>query len=141
MEFLQLIASSTRRGTIESELITNNFQVPPFAQGDLIDGRIVVVYETGNPVEPTAAFVFDTCTGVALTDGRDVIYAQAGALAVVTNAITFELAVESAELTAAMDASDDDWIDAFLEVRIAAEGQDGLLLREPVTIERAATGL
>jgi hypothetical protein len=142
MEFFQLIANTTRRATCVSELITDHFQIPPFAQGDLIDGRIVVLHETGDPTAPTATFDFTTCTGVALTDGKNVIYANGGGILVLANSITFELSVASPELDAAMAAVPDaDWIEAFFEVRISGSGQDGLLLREPVTIERAATGL
>lgn len=142
MEFLQFIANSTRRATCVSELITDHFQIPPFAQGDLIDGKIVVVHETGDPTAPTAAFVFDGCTGIALTNGKNIVYAAAGGIAVVGNTITFELSVASPELDLAMaELPDEDWIEGFFEVRISGNGQDGLLLREPVTIERTATGL
>ncbi len=140
MEFLQLIASSTQRATIVSSQITDHFQVPPFAQGDLIEGKVVVFNETGNPAAPTAPFNMDGCTGVALTNGRDVIYCTAGGSIVVTgNIITFTLDVSGTELEAMF--ADDDWLDAFFEVRVSEDGQDGLLLREAVTIERAATGL
>jgi hypothetical protein len=139
MELLQLIASATQHKTIISALITDHFQVPPFSQGDLIDGKIVVLGETGDPTAPTAPFTFDACTGVALTNGTDVIYAAAGGIAAAGNTITFELEVSSAALIEALVAVTDDWIEGFLEVRISANGQDGILLREPVTIVRTAT--
>jgi hypothetical protein len=99
------------------------------------------VYETGDPTAPTAPFVFDTAVQVALTDGRGVIYADAGALSVTSNVISFELSVTSPALDLALELIDQDWIDGYLEVRIAENGQDGLLLREPITIEQAATGI
>jgi hypothetical protein len=139
MNFFQLVASTTKRRAIVSDRITDPFQVPPFARGDSINGSIIALSETGDPTAPTAPFPLTACLGIALTNGKDVTYAIASGLGVVNNVINFTLDVEGVELDALLTTVEGDWIDAFLEVRVSVDAQDGLLLREPITIQSAAT--
>lgn len=140
MEFLAITASLTQRAAVVSEQILDRFQLPSLSLGDETSGRITVVKETGDPTSPTEDVDLDSSSGVALTDGKGVVYAAADNVTIANvNEITFDLLVMSDELVAALAATDNDWIPAFLEARITKDGQDILLLREPITINGAVT--
>ena|SRR5436190_1813213 len=142
MELLTLIASVTQRSVIVSEDITDVTTVAPFAQNDIIDGVVRVVQETSDPTNPTTALNVDTSddNAVALTDGAGNIYAEGSITAIESgNRVTFGLEVTSAKLTDAMEATDGDYINAFLEVRVTNGSQNILLLREPCIIWKTAT--
>ncbi len=141
MEFLALIASITQRVVVVSEQILDRALVPPFSFGDALNGKIAVISETGDPTQPTQDVPLDSSNGVALTDGAGVIYAQASGVTIQNvNEIAFVLIVDGDALTAALAATTDDTIPAFLEVRGTIGAQDELILREPTVITKAATG-
>lgn len=141
MEFLALIASLTQRATVVSEQVLDRALVPPFSFGDVLNGKITVVSETGDPTQPTQDVPLDSSSGVALTDGAGVIYAQASGVTIQNvNEIAFTLVVDGNALTQALAATIDDSIPAFLEARGTIGAQDELILREPVVITKAATG-
>lgn len=140
MEFLSLVASLTQRATVVSTQILDQFSLPWFSLGDALSGKIVIISETGDPTAPTAVVAIDSSSGIALTDGAGVIYAQATNLQVTNiNELTFDMVVNTAELVAALTASEDSSVEAFLEVRITKDSQDELLLREATSIVKTAT--
>jgi len=142
MEFLNLVASLTQKRAITSAEIVDPITVAPFAYTESLQGKVIVLRETGDPTAPTEAVGLDASSGVALTDGRSIIYANALILPISgddDNEVNFTLVVDSAELTAAFAATELDWIPAYLEVRIVKDSQDELLLREAVIIQLAAS--
>lgn len=139
MEFLSIIASLTNRRPILSTRETDAVKLPPFRQRDVLNGKLAVFAETGDPASPTEIVPVDGSGGIGLTDGKGVIYAEATAIAVQNqNEIMFTLAVNSPALTSAFSATADDSIDAFFEARVTQGAQDEMLLREAVTIQTAA---
>ena len=142
MEFLSLIASLTQRATVVSEQILDKELVPPFALGDVLDGKIAVVSETSDPTQPTEDVPLDSSGGVALTDGAGIVYAAATNVTIQNiNEITFTLVVDSVALQQALALSSEDAIPVFLEARGTIGAQDTLILREPTIITKTATGL
>jgi hypothetical protein len=140
MAFLSLIASLTQRATVVSEQVLDYVLVPPFTFDDNLIGEVIVVEETGDPTAPTRDVAIDSSNGVALTDGKTVVYANSIIMPVSdVNKVNFTMVVNSDILVAALAATNDDTIPAFLEVRIVKDSQDILLLREPVVIQAAAT--
>jgi len=141
MEFLSLIASLTQRATVVSEQILDKELVPPFALGDVLDGKIAVVSETSDPTQPTEDVPLDSSGGVALTDGAGIVYAAATNVTIQNiNEITFTLVVDSVALQQALALSSEDAIPVFLEARGTIGAQDSLILREPTVITKTATG-
>lgn len=140
MNLLSLVASVTQRATVVSEQILDHFSIPVFGYNDSILGKVAVVQETGDPTAPTTDVAIDNSSGVSLTDGKGTVYANALVLAVSNiNEINFSLAVISDTLTAALLVTDDDSIEAFLEVRATtADGQDVMILKEPTAIVKSA---
>lgn len=140
MQLVTLVASVTKRRTIVSSRITDVSPVPAFGTGDKIEGKIVVLSETGDPTDPTKAFPVDGSSLIALSDGMGNVYAPAiiGSVSN-SNELNFSMLVSSGALDIALAATTEDFIEAFLEARVNSDTQDMLLLREPTTIERAAT--
>jgi hypothetical protein len=139
MAFLSIVASLTSKRPIVSEKVTDPIELPPFRQRDVLNGIITTVSETGDPSAPTQDAVVTGSSGIGLTDGMSVVYAQATAVQVQNgNEITFTIAVNSTTLTSAFADTTDDSIEAFFEARITQGGQDELLLREAVTIQTSA---
>jgi hypothetical protein len=137
MEFLSLVASTTKRRPIVSEEVTSVAEMPAFANTDALQGKITVVAETSDPTAPTAAVPINTSSGIALTDGNGVVYAAAGILGVLnSNELNFTMMVQSDALLSALALSGRDYVDAFFEVRVTQGAQDLLLLKEPVIIEQ-----
>jgi len=139
MAFLKLIASLTQRATVVSDQILDHSLVAPFTFDDNLIGEVAVIEETGDPTDPSSEVNIDASTGVAVTDGKTVVYANAIIMPVTSNKVNFTMVVNSDELVAALAASGDDTIPAFLEVRIVKDGQDILLLREAIVVQKAAT--
>jgi len=140
MAFLTLIASLTQRATVVSDQILDAGLVPPFVFDDNLIGQVAVIEETGDPTSPSQAVSIDSSNGVAITDGQTVVYANAIIMPVSdVNKVNFTMVVNSDALVAALAATTEDSIPAFLEVRIVKDTQDILLLREPTVIQKAAT--
>ncbi len=137
MAFLSLIASLTQRRCVVSDQILDVFDVPPWVYDDNLIGEIAVISETGDPTAPSQDVPIDAATVVAVTDGQSVVYANAIIMPVTDiNVVNFTMVVNSDALVAAIAGNDS--IPAFLEVRIAKDGQDFALLREPITIANSA---
>lgn len=137
---LGLTVSISRRKAIRSPILPDVIDLPAFAQDDLIIGQIGVVSETGDPTAPTTPVTVSGSNKIALTDGVDVIYADASIDPVTPpNLLNFSMTVDSPILDAAMLLLAEDYITAFFEVRATAEGEDVLILREAVTINKTAT--
>ena len=142
MEFLSLIASLTQRAVVVSDQVLDKELVPPFSFGDVLDGKIAVVSETGDPTQPTQDVPLDSSGGVALTDGAGVVYAAAiGVTIQNVNEITFTLVVDSVALQQALALITEDALPVFLEARGTIGAQDSLILREPTVITKTATGV
>jgi hypothetical protein len=140
MAFLSLIASLTQRAVVVSDQVLDSFDVPPFVYDDNLIGEVAVISETGDPTAPSQPVAIDASNGVAITDGQTVVYANAIIMSVSdVNKVNFTMVVNSDALVAAMVATTDDFIPAFLEVRIVKDSQDILLLREPIVVQKAAT--
>jgi len=134
---LGITVSIDRRKRVLSELLPDVIDMPAFAQGDVIIGQVGVCKETGDPTAPTSKVTVSGSSGIALTDGDSIIYAAATISAVTPpNIINFGLTVSSSELDTAMAATTDDYIPAFFEVRATAGGEDVLILREAVVINK-----
>jgi len=137
-----IVASITSKHPLVSDLIANPVALPPFFFADAFQGAIEVVTETDNPSAPTAALPIDASTGVVLSDGISVIYANAVIIGIVnSNVISFTMTVSSQALLDALDATTEDYINAFFEARISitAGGQNELLLREPCLIMKSSS--
>jgi len=135
-----LTASIDRCKPIRSPILPDVIDLPAFAQDDLVIGQVAVVSETGDPTAPTTTVAVTGSNKIALTDGRSVIYADATINPVTPpNVLNFNLSVAGTELDTAFAATTDDFIVAFFEVRATAGGEDVLLLREAVTINKTAT--
>lgn len=141
MDFLSIVASVTKKRPIASTRLTEAITLAPIAHEDVFAGTIFAVAETNDQTGPTIPLTLDSSMGVALTNGISVVYANAIILGVENgNEIHFTMVVDGADLRAALAATTADWIEACLEVRAGAEGQDQLLLREPIIIWKTASG-
>jgi hypothetical protein len=140
MDFLSIVASITKKRPIASNTLTELAELPPFGHSDSIAGTIKVVTETNDPTGPTQPITLDSSSGVALTDGAGVVYANGIIVGIQNNnEIHFTMVVESQALIDALALTTNDYINAFFEARGRYQGQDMLILREPVAIMKAAS--
>ncbi len=126
-----------------------------FVRGDTLRGEIRVGYETGLTATPIIRIypLPDSGVQLKLTNGVNIVYAQATGFAYITTAtngltdgrLQFDLDVDSVDLQNALAATNDLFINAFLEASliIPEQGtpggnQDAVLIRESCQIYKTA---
>ena len=84
-EVLAFVVSVTKRRPIKNILLVDPLTLQAFGQGDNVQGRATIVFETGDVTNPTAPAALDGSNGITIWDGAAGLIYAVGSIVGVQN--------------------------------------------------------
>jgi len=137
-EVLAFVVSVTKRRPIKNILLVDPLTLQAFGQGDNVQGRATIVFETGDVTNPTAPAALDGSNGITIWDGAAGLIYAVGSIVGVQNGndLVYTIQIASANLNNALATAP--FVNAIFEIRATiTPGQDTLVMAHPIAIRKS----